>query len=433
MAYYIKSLIFVKYKYFLIVKENWQNKRKIVNDPVYGLINIPSEIVYDIIEHKYFQRLRRIKQLGLTDYVYPGAVHTRFQHTLGAVHLISLAINILKSKNVEISADEEEAVTLAILLHDIGHGPFSHTLEKNIIENYSHEDLSLKYMEALNIEYDSKLSLAIQIFKNEYHKKFLHQLVSSQLDVDRLDYLRRDSFYTGVSEGVISSDRIIKMLHVQNDQLVVEAKGIHSIEKFLIARWLMYWQVYLHKTVVTAEQLLLKLFERVKFLVSMQEEVFLTNEFSYFLNNPKPNKKSIKDMLNMFSSIDDNDIFGLAKEWVKGPDKVLSELSSRLLHRNLFKIEIQDNPFEPEKISSLKKIASSELALNENDVNYFVFTNHISKNAYSALDDKIQILFKSGELVDIAEASDMLNTSVLSKTVRKYFLCYPKELNQIRI
>jgi len=415
------------------VKENWQNKRKIVNDPVYGLINIPSEIIYDIIEHKYFQRLRRIKQLGLTDYVYPGAVHTRFQHTLGAVHLISLAINVLKSKNVEINADEEEAVTLAILLHDIGHGPFSHTLEKNIIENYSHEDLSLMYMEELNAEYNSKLSLAIQIFKNEYHKKFLHQLVSSQLDVDRLDYLRRDSFYTGVSEGVISSDRIIKMLHVHNDQLVVEAKGIHSIEKFLIARWLMYWQVYLHKTVVSAEQLLLKIFERVKYLVSIKKEVFLTNEFNYFLNNPNIRNQKIKDILNMFSSIDDNDIFSLAKEWKKGPDKVLSELSKRLLYRNLFKIEIQDNPFEPEKISSLKKIASSQLKINETDVNYFVFTNHISKNAYSALDDKIQILFKSGELVDIAEASDMLNTSVLSKTVRKYFLCYPKELNQIRI
>jgi len=238
------------------VTENWSNKRKIVNDPVYGFINIPSEIIYDIIEHRYFQRLRRIKQLGLTDYVYPGAVHTRFQHTLGAVHLLNSAISTLKSKGINITKEEEDAVTLAILLHDIGHGPFSHTLENVIIENYSHEDLSLLYMEALNKEFSGKLDLTLKIFRNEYHKKFLHQLVSSQLDVDRMDYLRRDSFYSGVSEGVIGSDRIIKMLTVVNDQLVVEAKGIYSIEKFLIARWLMYWQVYLHKTVVSTEQLL---------------------------------------------------------------------------------------------------------------------------------------------------------------------------------
>ncbi|MFC2152539.1 HD domain-containing protein [Bacteroidota bacterium] len=410
------------------MSNSWPNKRKIVNDPVYGLINIPSEIVYDIIEHRYFQRLRRIKQLGLTDYVYPGAVHTRFQHTLGAVHLISLAINVLRSKHIEITADEEEAVTLAILLHDIGHGPFSHTLEHFIVEKYGHEDLSLLYMETLNKEYNGKLSLALEIFKNKYHKKFLHQLVSSQLDVDRLDYLRRDSFYTGVSEGVISSDRIIKMLYVYNDQLVVEAKGIHSIEKFLIARWLMYWQVYLHKTVVSAEQLLIKVFERVKYLTSNNQEIYLTNDLKFLLNIPNDVKSNTIDLLNAFSSIDDNDVFSLAKVWLKSSDKVLSHLSHRLLNRNLLKIEIQDIPFESDRISELKTKASKKLNLSEQEVDYLVFTNHISKNAYSALDDKIQIFYKNGTIVDIAEASDMLNTSVLSKTVRKYFLCYPKEI-----
>lgn len=409
------------------MSKSWQNKKKIVNDPVYGLINIPSEIVYDIIEHRYFQRLRRIKQLGLTDYVYPGAVHTRFQHTLGAVHLISQAINVLKSKGVEITNDEEEAVTLAILLHDIGHGPFSHTLEKRIIYDYNHEELSLIYMESLNKEFSGKLSLAIKIFKNEYDKKFLHQLVSSQLDVDRLDYLRRDSFYTGVSEGVISSDRIIKMLQVHNDQLVVESKGIHSIEKFLIARWLMYWQVYLHKTVVSAEQLLIKLFDRVGDLIDQKNSVYLSPELKYFFTE-QVNSSEFNKMLDHFSVIDDGDIFSMAKIWVDSDDKVLSDLANRLLSRNLFKIEIQDQPFESARIDALKELAYRKMGLKHEELDYFVFTNHISKNAYSALDDKIQILFKNDVIKDVAEASDMLNTSVLSKMVHKYFLCYPKEL-----
>jgi len=410
------------------VKESWQNKRKIINDPVYGLINIPSEIVYDIIEHKYFQRLRRIKQLGLTDYVYPGAIHTRFQHTLGAVHLLTLAINVLKSKNIEITEEEEEGVTLAILLHDIGHGPFSHTLENVFTDTYNHEDLSLLFMESLNKEFNGKLDLAIKIFKNEYHKKFLHQLISSQLDVDRLDYLRRDSFFSGVSEGVVSSDRIIKMLHVYNDQLVVEAKGIHSIEKFLIARWLMYWQVYLHKTVVSAELLLIKILERVKYLVSNNKTVFLTDEFKFFFNNPKLKYEQNQTILDQFSSIDDNDIFSLLKIWIKSDDKILSNLSHRLLHRNLLKVEIQDHPFDEDKINKLRKDASKKLDLTEKETSYLVFTDHISKNAYSTFDDKIQILHKDGTTIDVAEASDMLNTSVLSKVVHKYFLCYPKEI-----
>ncbi|MCG8411775.1 MAG: HD domain-containing protein [Bacteroidales bacterium] len=405
--------------------ESWANKRKIINDPVYGLINIPSEIIYDIIEHRYFQRLRRIKQLGITDYVYPGAVHTRFQHTLGAIHLIHRAISTLRLKKIHITEEEESATSLAILLHDIGHGPFSHTLEHTIIEKYTHEDLSLMFMEALNTEFHGKLELAIQIFKNQYHKKFLHQLVSSQLDVDRLDYLRRDSFYTGVSEGVVSSDRIIKMLNVKNDQLVVEAKGIYSIEKFLIARWLMYWQVYLHKTVVSTEQLLLKIFERVKYLIRNNIEITLNTELDFFFRN---SQQEISDILKNFSAIDDNDIMTLIKVWKNHDDKILSELSERLLNRHLFKIEIQNKPFDKKKIEKLKTKALTQLNLNSNEIDYFVFTNNISKKAYSVTDDKIKILYKDSSIVDIADASDILNTSILSKTVRKYFLCYPKEI-----
>lgn len=409
-----------------MITENWSNKRKIINDPVYGLINIPSEIIFDIIEHHYFQRLRRIKQLGLTDYVYPGAVHTRFQHTLGAVHLINSAITVLKSKNIKISQKEEEAVSIAILLHDIGHAPFSHTLEKTITEEFEHEELSLLFMEKLNEEFNGKLDLAIKIFKNRYEKKFLHQLISSQLDVDRLDYLRRDSFYTGVSEGVIGSDRIIKMLNVVNDQLVVEAKGIYSIEKFLIARWIMYWQVYLHKTVVSAEQLLLNIFKRVKFLIRHEQEVFLTKELDFFFRNYKRNTTEI---LKNFSVIDDNDIIGIIKKWSNNKDRILSVLSKRLLDRHLFKIEIQNFPFDNEKINDLKHKTADFFKLSEEEVEYLVFTDSISKKAYSVFDEQIQILYKNGTIVDIADASDMLNTSVLSKTVIKYFLCYPKEIN----
>jgi len=409
------------------LKENWQNKKKIVNDPVYGFINIPSEIVFDIIEHRYFQRLRRIKQLGLTDFVYPGAVHTRFQHTLGAIHLLNSAINGLKAKGHDITPVEEEAVTIALLLHDIGHGPFSHTLEKVILEDYSHEQLSLLFMNELNKQYNGKLSLAISIFKNEYPKEFLHQLVSSQLDMDRLDYLSRDSFYTGVSEGVVSSDRIIKMLNINNDQLVVEAKGIYSIEKFLIARWLMYWQVYLHKTVVSAEQLLLNIFKRVKELIENNEEIYLTEELAFFLK-PSTIKYSDKEILENFTQIDDSDIITSIKRWSNEKDVVLSTLSLNLLNRNLYKIEIQNTPFEKDRIEKLLLATSKKMNLSEKETEYFVFTNHISKNAYSAFDDKIQIAYKDGKIVDIADASDMLNMSILSKTVHKYFLCYPKEI-----
>lgn len=409
------------------MKDNRLNKRKILNDPVYGFINIPSDLIFDLIEHPYFQRLRRIKQLGLTDFVYPGAVHTRFQHTLGAIHLVDSALSVLRSKGFSITENEEEAVTIAILLHDIGHGPFSHTLEKVIIENLSHEDLSLLYMKELNNQYNGKLDLAISIFTNQHPKKFLHQLVSSQLDMDRLDYLRRDSFYTGVSEGVVSSDRIIKMLSVVNDELVVEAKGIYSIEKFLIARWLMYWQVYLHKTVISTEQLLLRIFRRVKELIQAGHNVYLTDEFQFFFKKSASNQP-IKDILETFTNIDDTDIFVLIKHWAQDKDPILSMLSENLLNRHLYKIEIQNDPFDKKIIQKHFDAATKKTGFTDNDLSYFVFTDHISKNAYSAFDDKIQIAYKDGRVIDIAEASDMLNMSVLSKIVRKYFLCYPKEI-----
>ncbi len=409
------------------VGNNLLNKRKILNDPVYGFINIPSGILFDIIEHPYFQRLRRIKQLGLTDLVYPGAVHTRFQHTLGAVHLLESAADVIDSKGHQITNDEAVAVTIAILLHDIGHGPFSHTLEKIIIPEYGHEELSLLYMHELNKVFGGELGLAIKIFQNQYHKKFLHQLISSQLDVDRLDYLRRDSFYTGVSEGVIGSDRIIKMLNVVDDELVVEAKGIYSIEKFLIARWLMYWQVYLHKTVVSAEELLLKIFKRVKSLIAQNKSVYLPESLQYFYLNS--GKKEPSEILRYFSLIDDTDIIHCIKNWTLENDKVLKMLSERLLYRNLFRVEIQNTPFDQDKIDELTLKVSKRFNLSKSDTQYFVFTDSISKNAYSVFDEKIQILYKGGRLVDITEASDMLNVSVISKTVRKYFLCYPKEIS----
>ena len=411
--------------------QNFQlHKRKILNDPVYGFINIPTGFSFDIIEHPYFQRLRRIKQLGLTDLVYPGAVHTRFQHTLGAVHLLESAIGVIKSKGHTITREEETAVTLAILLHDIGHGPFSHTLEKMIIDEYGHEELSLFYMNELNKDFGGELELTIQIFQNKYHKKFLHQLVSSQLDVDRMDYLRRDSFYTGVSEGIIGSDRIIKMLNVVDDELVVEAKGIYSIEKFLIARWLMYWQVYLHKTVVSAEQLLLKIFNRVKYLIAKNKSIYLPKSLQYFYINQ--DKKEIHEILTYFSMIDDTDIITCIKQWALEEDPVLKILSKRLLNRNLFRVEIQNTPFDKDKIDELTQNTADLFKLSKEETAYFVFTDYISKNAYSVFDEKIQILYKDGKLVDVAEASDMLNISVLSKTVRKYFLCYPKEISLIR-
>ncbi len=407
------------------------NKRKILNDPVHGFITIPNDLIFDIIENKYFQRLRRIKQLGLTELVYPGAIHTRFNHALGSMFLMNQAIEVLRQKGHEITEEESLSANIAILLHDIGHGPFSHALENSIVVSMTHEDLSELFMDRLNTEFNGKLSMALEIFRNKYHKKFLHQLVSSQLDVDRLDYLTRDSFFTGVSEGIIGTERIIKMLNVYNGELVVDIKGIYSIEKFLVARRLMYWQVYLHKTVLSAEQLLIKILKRAKQLVLNGENIFVTPALELFLKNNflKEDFKNNPELLDMFSTLDDYDIFSSVKVWMNHSDKILSRLSSHLVDRKLYKIELQNTGFDTEYIERLKNKAIQQFSINKEDIEYIVFTDTVSNNAYNSHKDGINILYKNNEIKDISDASDQLNESFLSKSVLKYILCYPKELN----
>jgi len=401
------------------------NKLKIINDPVYGFIKIPYDVVFDLIEHPLFQRLRRIKQLGLTHLVYPGANHTRFQHAVGAMHLMSLAIEVIRSKGHRITEEEAKAVSIAILLHDIGHGPFSHSLEQSLIKATTHESLSLLYMEQLNREFHGELTLAIEIFRNRYHLKFLHQLVSSQLDMDRLDYLKRDSFFTGVTEGVIGSDRIIKMLNVKEDQLVVDEKGIYSIEKFLIARRLMYWQVYLHRTVVASEQLLVMMLRRAEALSSRGIKLFATPALAYFL------QPGHEVSLEQFALLDDYDILASAKSWCNHSDPVLSMLSDGLVNRKLFSVELADGPFQADRIGALRKLVAATLSISSEEAEYLVVSDSVSNFAYSDMDDRISIMDKNGNIRDIAEASDMLNISVLSKTVRKYFLCYPRIIKEM--
>ncbi|MBN2776623.1 MAG: HD domain-containing protein [Bacteroidales bacterium] len=400
-------------------------KKKIVNDPVYGFINIPAGLIYDIIEHKYFQRLRRIKQLGLTYLVYPGAVHTRFHHALGTMHLMSIAIDVIRSKGHVITNDEAEAAMAAILLHDIGHGPFSHALESCIIPELPHEALSLMFMEELNYEFNGKLDLAIKIFKNEYQKKFLHQLISGQLDMDRLDYLRRDSFYTGVSEGIVGSERIIKMLQVVDDNLVVEAKGIYSIEKFLVARRLMYWQVYLHKTVLVGEVLLVKLLERLKHLYERDEILVDNQHLEFFLKRRYLSNQ--KEVIQNFYMLDDYDIISLLKQNIYSKDKILAHLSKSVLNRDLPKIIVRKEPFLDTFIENIKQQAIKELNINSQNIDFYVYSGEISNNAYSDIDERINILY-GDKLLDIAEASDMLNLSVLSKVVKKYYVCGPEKI-----
>ncbi|MES2592112.1 MAG: HD domain-containing protein [Bacteroidota bacterium] len=404
---------------------SFPNKRKIFNDPIYGFVTLPYELIFDLIEHPYFQRLRRIKQLGLTNLVYPGALHTRFHHAMGAMHLMELAIEEIRSKGHEITDEEGKAVTIAILLHDIGHGPFSHALEHSIVNNITHEDISQLFMNRLNKEFNGELSLAIKIFQNKYRKKFLHQLVSSQLDMDRLDYLKRDSFFTGVSEGVISSDRIIKMLNVVDDQLTVEAKGIYSIEKFIIARRLMYWQVYLHKTVLSAENLLVNILKRAKELTGKKVDLFCTPALKTFLYNQysKNDFKNNPELLDNFAILDDYDIMGSIKVWTTHQDIVLSLLCKQLVNRRLFKVEMQSIPFKDSKINEIKSKIKKHYKLTDKELNYFVFSGSVANDAYRG---GINILFKDGSVVDIAKASDQLNINVLTKTVKKYYLCYPK-------
>ena len=417
--------------YFNVPKNkllNLSNNLKIVNDPIYGFITIPSALIFDLIEHPYFQRLRRISQMGMSYLVYPGAHHTRFHHALGAMFLMQKAVQVLKSKGVAISEQEKEALLVAILLHDIGHGPFSHAMEHSIVENISHEEISLLFMEELNTIFNGSLTLAITIFKNQYHRKFLHQLISSQLDMDRLDYLRRDSFYTGVSEGSVNSERLIAMLHVKNDLLVVEEKGIYSVEKFIIARRLMYWQVYLHKTGLVAEQLLMRLLKRAKVLTHSGETLESSLALSYFLKNAVTQEDFTLSVLEKFSKLDDYDIIGAMKSWQYHSDFVLKTLSIMLLNRDLLKIEIQHKEISKHKISDKIKLVMLQFNLNEDQASYFVFSDSISNQAYRMDNDTINLVTKAGEVIDVAKASDQLNIEALSKKVTKYYLCYPKAL-----
>ncbi len=406
------------------------NKRKIINDPVHGFIIIPTPFIFDLLEHPYVQRLRRIKQLGLTSLVYPGATHTRFQHALGAMHLMGLAIENLRQKGTEITEEEAEAVTVAILLHDIGHGPFSHALEESMIADVSHEELSLLLMNNLNREFGGKLTLALSIFRNRYPKKFLHQLVSGQLDMDRMDYLMRDSFYAGVVEGAIGTERIIKMLNVSGDQLVVEAKGIYSIEKFLIARRLMYWQVYFHKTVISAEHLLVKLLKRAGEVAKTDPSLAATPSLAYFLRN-KISRAGLKDnpgeTLNYFASLDDDDIMVSAKAWAHHPDRLISLLADSLIRRILPRVKILENPVPDIQVEKLRQDAAEKYNVDIKSAEYLVYAGTIANKAYSMTADTIRILYNTGEVKDLAEASDIFQIQNLNETRKKYFISYPKD------
>tara|TARA_B110000902_G_C14281525_1_gene577045 strand:- start:70 stop:1293 length:1224 start_codon:yes stop_codon:yes gene_type:complete len=407
------------------LKKKTPNKLKILNDPIYGFIQIPNSLIFDIIEHPYFQRLRRISQMGFSSLVYPGANHTRFHHALGCIHLMQKAVRVLRIKQIEISKEEENALCIAILLHDIGHGAFSHALENSITNGISHEEISLKFMKKLNDDFDGKLNLAIEIFEGNYHRKFLYQLISSQLDIDRLDYLKRDSFYTGVTEGNISSDRLIVMMNVKDDELVIEQKGIYSVEKFLIARRLMYWQVYLHKTGLVAENMLVNVLLRAKELVGKGKELFASTSLKYFMNNHIDQDNFTDETLEMFSKLDDYDVFSAIKEWTNHDDKVLSLLSQMIVDRKLLRVEIQKDAFDISQINKIISKFSKKLNLSEEETKYFVFSQEIKNQAYNS-EEPVFILNKKGKLKDIAKASDQFNIQALTKPVIKHFICYPK-------
>ncbi|MGY0408513.1 MAG: HD domain-containing protein [Polaribacter sp.] len=407
------------------MKKKKPNKLKILNDPIYGFIQIPNSLIFDLIEHRYFQRLRRITQMGFSNLVYPGANHTRFHHAIGCMHLMQKAVRVLRFKQVEISNDEENALYIAILLHDIGHGAFSHALEHSIVSGISHEEISLKFMKKLNDAFYGKLSLAIEIFEGKNSRKFLCQLISSQLDIDRLDYLKRDSFYTGVTEGNISSDRLIAMMNVKNDALVIEQKGIYSVEKFLIARRLMYWQVYLHKTGLVAEQMLVNVLKRAKELAEKGMDLFASSSLHYFLYQQISTKNFTEETLEMFSKLDDYDVLSAIKEWRNHQDKVLSLLSKMIVDRILLRIEMQQKEFKISYKDKKIKKAIHKLAISPKEVSYFVFNQEISNQAYH-LENPIYILNKQGKLQDIAKASDQLNIQALTTPVIKHIICYPK-------
>lgn len=410
------------------MRVNTNNKKKIFNDPVYGFINIPDEFIFDLIEHPYFQRLRRICQLGLTHLVYPGALHTRFHHVLGAMHLMTQAVSVIRRKGHDITPEEEQAVLLAILLHDIGHGPFSHALEYDIVNHVSHEAISGFFIERLSKEFDGKLDLALLIFQNKYSKKpFLYQLVSSQLDMDRLDYLNRDSFFSGVTEGQIGADRIIEMLNVHNGNLVLEEKAIYSIEKFLVSRRFMYWQVYLHKTVVSAEFMLIHILRRAKELVLQGKELFASPALLYFLKHNITEKdfKTNPEVLDTFAKLDDFDITSAIKVWQDSDDKILSILSKKLINRELFKIEVSKTEFSPDRIKVEKELIRDKYKLVGNEVDYFVYSETLVNNAYNQNKQNINLILKNGEIMDVSRASDNYNLSALASPVEKYCLCYP--------
>lgn len=407
------------------------NKKKIFNDPVYGFINIKSDLVFDIIEHPFFQRLRRIKQLGLTDLIYPGALHTRFHHAIGAMHLMTRALDSLRSKGIEIDDHEYESAQIAILLHDIGHGPFSHALEYSLMPGVQHESISFQFMKYLNNEFNGALSTTLKIFQNTYKRKFFHQLVSSQLDMDRLDYLKRDSFFTGVSEGAIGLDRIISMLNVVNDQIVVEEKGIYSIENFLNARRLMYWQVYLHKASVSAEKMIINLIIRAKELAKSGESIFATPAFNTFLST----NISIDDfqqkpaLLETFGQLDDYDIWASIKMWSQSDDKILRLLSNSLLNRKLFKIKLTNESLSKQELEKIRLAIVDQFDVLKSDARYLLAYGEVTNKAYIAEGQKINILTKKGKVLDIAQAADLPNITAMSKIVKKHYLCCPKTVS----
>ncbi|WP_299122904.1 HD domain-containing protein [uncultured Winogradskyella sp.] len=402
------------------------NKLKIFNDPIYGFITIPNSLIFDIIEHKYFQRLRRISQMGLSYLVYPGAHHTRFHHALGSMHLMQKAINVLRFKGVAISNDEENGLLIAILLHDIGHGPFSHAMEHSIVNDISHEEISLRFMEELNAEFNGSLTLAISIFKGVYPRKFMCELISSQLDMDRADYLKRDSFYTGVAEGNINSERLITMLNVVNGHLVIEEKGIYSIEKFLVARRFMYWQVYLHKTGLVAEQLLTRILKRAKELVSSGVELNCSKALLYFLNSEINGDHFNDKTLGIFAQLDDYDIVSAMKDWQNHNDFVLSNLCEMIVNRDLLKIKLKKKPILSSELIAHSNLIMDKYKISKTEADYFVFKGKISNQAYENKKQQISILLKSGKIKDIAKVIDQLDLKGLSKPVTKYYMCYPK-------
>lgn len=400
-----------------------ESVRKIINDPVHGFITLEDPLIFQVVSHPWYQRLRRIHQMAFAHLVYPGAVHSRLHHSLGAYHLMGQAIQELRSKGIEITTEEAQAAKVAILLHDIGHGPFSHALEHVLIQGVHHEAISILIMQVMNKEMGGALQLALDIFTNQYHKPFLHQLISGQVDVDRMDYLSRDSFFTGVSEGVIGYDRIIKMLTVQEGHLMIEEKGIYSTEKFLVSRRLMYWQVYLHKTVVSAEKMLVRIIQRVQELLAKGIPVTTGSEnLDFFLSQNQT--LQIEAHLEAFCKLDDYDVLAAIKNWVSHPDLILRTLCSGLLDRKLLKVKLQAEPFDKEWLAQKKEQICAHLKISATDADYFLFGGEAINTTYNPFDEKINILFKDGTVKDISQVDNALIQQSLSRPVKKYYICY---------